>query len=100
MHHPLHPWSAVLTGASCKEPGCQIFGSLPAFLPPSISFGHLERCHDAHMPRCRAGLLLYAADLALRSGQLMNTTLVTGASVDDQSGVATLQLKTSKVGYA
>ncbi|KAI7839460.1 hypothetical protein COHA_006861 [Chlorella ohadii] len=42
------------------------------------------------------GLLLYAADLALRSGQLSNTTLVTASSVDEQAGVATLQLRASK----
>ncbi|KAL4432588.1 hypothetical protein ABPG77_000525 [Micractinium sp. CCAP 211/92] len=42
------------------------------------------------------GLLLYAVDVALRSGQLSNTTLITGASVDTQAGVATLQLKASK----
>lgn len=33
----------------------------------------------------------------MRSGQLSNTTLVTAAAVDEQSGVATLQLRTSKV---
>ncbi|KAL4436813.1 hypothetical protein ABPG75_003952 [Micractinium tetrahymenae] len=42
------------------------------------------------------GLLPYAVDVALRSGQLSNTTLVTEASVDSQAGVATLQLKASK----
>lgn len=44
-----------------------------------------------------AGLLLYAIDVVLRSGQLSNTTLVTAASVDDQAGVATVQLRTSQV---
>lgn len=41
------------------------------------------------------GLLLYAVDLVLRAGQLQQTTLITGATVNEDAGVATLQLKTS-----
>ncbi|PSC74273.1 Superoxide-generating NADPH oxidase heavy chain subunit B [Micractinium conductrix] len=41
-------------------------------------------------------LLLYAADLALRAGQLTNTTLVTAAAVDDEAGMGTVQLRTSQ----
>lgn len=44
-----------------------------------------------------AGLLLYAVDLVLRSGQLGQTTLITGAAVDDEAGVATVQLQVSQV---
>lgn len=41
--------------------------------------------------------MLYGVDLVLRAGQLSQTTLVTAASVDNEAGVATIQLKTSKV---
>lgn len=44
-----------------------------------------------------AGLLLYAADLVLRAGQLANVTTVAAASVDDRSNTVTLQLKADKV---
>jgi hypothetical protein len=49
-------------------------------------------------PHCLppAGLLLYAVDLVLRAGQLSNTTVVTGATVDNEAGVATVQLKASR----
>lgn len=44
-----------------------------------------------------AGLILYAADLVLRAGQMANVTTVTAAAVDEQSGVATLVLRADEV---
>ncbi len=44
-----------------------------------------------------AGLLLYAADIVLRAGQLCNVTPVVAATVDEVAGTATLQLQADKV---
>lgn len=44
-----------------------------------------------------AGLLLYAADLVLRAGQLANVTAVAAAKVDERSDIVTLQLKADAV---
>ncbi len=43
-----------------------------------------------------AGLLLYAADLALRGVQMNNITTVTAATIDDASGTATLLIPADK----
>ena len=45
-----------------------------------------------HKP-AHAGLLLYAADLALRAGQMSNLTTTAAATLDEASGVATLVLR-------
>lgn len=66
-----------------------IYGSL---LAPNPALTHV-----APSTIC-AGLLLYAADLALRAGQMSNITTVTAASVDEDSKVATLLLRADKVG--
>ncbi|KAI3436428.1 hypothetical protein D9Q98_005845 [Chlorella vulgaris] len=42
------------------------------------------------------GLLMYGVDVVLRAGQMSNTTLVTAASVDNESGVATLQFRSAQ----
>lgn len=53
---------------------------------------HYAPCWSYFAP----GLLLYAADLVLRAGQLANVTTVAAASVDDRSNTVTLQLKADK----
>lgn len=45
----------------------------------------------------RTGLLLYAADLVLRAGQMANVTAVAAAAVDERSETVTLQLKADAV---
>jgi hypothetical protein len=40
---------------------------------------------------------MYGVDVVLRAGQMSNTTLVTAASVDNESGVATLQFRSAQV---
>lgn len=47
-----------------------------------------------------AGLLLYAIDLVLRSGQLANVTTITAADVKPGGELATLQLQAGQVGGA
>ncbi len=44
-----------------------------------------------------AGLLLYAVDLACRSGQLGNVTTLTAATVKPDGDIVTVQLQTDKV---
>lgn len=70
---------------------------------------HLPNLHLPSQPCCTAdashpafiihfaGLLLYAADLVLRAGQLCNVTPVVAATVDEVAGTATLQLQADKV---
>lgn len=50
---------------------------------------HYAACWTYFAP----GLLLYGADLVLRSGQLANVTPVVAAVVDDAAGIATLQFE-------
>ncbi len=58
-----------------------------------LSCAHYSRCWLYFAP----GLLLYAADLALRAGQLGNATTVTAATVEEHAAVATIQMKADKV---
>lgn len=58
-----------------------------------LSCAHYSSCWLYFAP----GLLLYAADLALRAGQLANTTTVTAANVEEHAAVATIQMKADKV---
>lgn len=48
-------------------------------------------------PQLPAGLLLYAADVALRAGQMANLTTVTAAKVERAAGVVTVQMKVDPV---
>lgn len=45
---------------------------------------------------CSAGLLLYAADLALRGVQMNNVTAITAATIDEGSGTTTLLIRADK----
>lgn len=58
-----------------------------------LSCAHYSSCWLYFAP----GLLLYAADLALRAGQLGNATTVTAAQVEESAAVATIQMKADKV---
>ena len=68
---------AIQPANLCRSAPCLCASSLPTSLP--------------------AGLLLYAVDLTCRAGQLSNTTVITAAAVDKDTGVATVQFKASKV---
>lgn len=57
-----------------------------------LSCAHYSSCWLYFAP----GLLLYAADLALRAGQLGNVTTVTAATVQEQAAVGTIQMRADK----
>lgn len=73
-----------------------VFLSLPpAQLPSKLPPAFLTFCSRTPVG---SGLILYAADLALRAGQMSNITTVTAATVDEDAGMATITLSADKVG--
>ncbi|KAI7837696.1 hypothetical protein COHA_008489 [Chlorella ohadii] len=68
---------------------CHIVCFLGFFL---FSCCHYAQSYTYFVP----GLLLYAADIVLRAGQLCNVTPVVAATVDEVAGTATLQLQADK----
>jgi hypothetical protein len=95
------PWQILTISFFHQKTQNILFKSQVFFRTHIICFTGFFLLSCAHYSGCwiyfAPGLLLYAADLALRAGQLGNATTVTAATVEEHAAVATIQMKADKV---